>query len=254
MNQFMLINHHGVTCFCRRCRDNWVQRRRLDTSNPDYFRVQRIIEMSVLYRNGTEVFPTKRRDKLECAFEITKKQIINYKLYKDLCLFGTGEKYFKSWAKKQKLYEQYRGDGDFKVPEFIQHCQEVNDAAYVFENWEKITTNLTDFRVPHVDARTLGIQLLRRCSNMDWVIGYNEKVKPKAAILREPLYNREKINLIVKYAADIGILDDIGYNDVLAAAVGEQVQTGLISYCRRHTVQEMLDVNISTEDSLNGSM
>ena len=50
--------------------------------------------------------------------------------------------------------------------EFDVFCQRVNEASWVFDNWDKIVTNLTDERVFAIDARRLSMGQLYLAKNI----------------------------------------------------------------------------------------
>ena len=124
-NLFLTEAFHDIRCFCPPCRQR---------------KVAAIADKreASLRQALTEEIPNEREARSCPLFEVTKKQILYGKLYKDVCLANTRYRYFKCWAKRQQAYQPYvNGDRARKV-EFDRHCKLVNDAAFCFDNWEKI--------------------------------------------------------------------------------------------------------------------
>ena len=129
-NIFLLDNSHNQTCFCVHCRV------RKANAVPDKGE-------GSLRQALTVDIPNEREARSNALLEVTKKQIVYGKLYKDICMANTHYIYFKCWAKRQAAYLPYVNGDKARKLEFNRHCQLVNDAAYCFENWEKIVTNNT---------------------------------------------------------------------------------------------------------------
>ena len=118
--------------------------------------------------------------------------------------------------------------------EFDRHCQHINEAAYCFENWERIVSNLTDRRIDSVDARSFSVRSFFLASNLDWCLEYNEKLRKKGRSRGDQMYSRDQIDGIFQHIVNTGILDDIEYDEQVAASIGSQLQRKMVSYCRQH--------------------
>ena len=88
--------------------------------------------------------------------------------YKRKCLDVTGYRYFRSCCKHEP---QFAGLSDKELSKF---CDKVNEACWVFDNWEKIVSNLTDERMVEIDARTLSVPQLYLARNIEWCLALNE--------------------------------------------------------------------------------
>ena len=69
---------------------------------------------------------------------------------------------------------------------------------------------------------------------MDWCLRQNELLRPKSTKPENPPYTNEKFEEIFRYIRESGILEDIGYEEHLAAGLGERLQRRMMMYCRRH--------------------
>ena len=118
---------------------------------------------------------------------------------------------------------------------FRQDATLLQEANYVYENWDKIIDNLTDQRMTHIDARTFSINYFYRASKIDWCLSYNETVRPKAKLddNEELPYTQEKLNGIFRHMITTGIFDDIHHNPKLAAGIGESLKLMMTGYCRK---------------------
>ena len=225
-NIFLIENNHlhNAFCFCIQCR-----KRRADAiiGRPkDYLRL-----------NFIKNLPLGREARSNAVFEHTQSQIIHGAVYKETCLSNTSFKYFKCWAKEQQEYLPLLNGTKKEQDQFSRHCCEVNDAAYCFDNWEKIVSNLVDVRMAAIDARNFSVHYFREAASLDWCLAYNEKVRRKGKRKGDPVYASAKIDDICSHIIDSGILDDIEHDPQLAAGIGEQLQRKLTSYCRRHRAQ-----------------
>ena len=219
-NIFLAQTLHDVKCFCAQCR-----RRQINA----------VIDKSEanLRHMVTVNIPTEREARTSAVFEVTKKQIIYGKLYKDICLENTHLKYFKCSAKRQPAYQLLVSGDNARRKEFDRHCQHINEAAYCFENWERIVSNLTDRRIDSVDARSFSVRSFFLASNLDWCLEYNEKLRRKGGSRGDQMYSRDQIDGIFQHIVNTGILDDIEYDEQVAASIGSQLQRKMVSYCRK---------------------
>ena len=181
----------------------------------------------------TDEIPNERQTRSNALFEVTKKQIVYGKLYKDICMANTQYKYFKCWAKRQAAYLPYVNGDKARKLEFVRHCQLINDAAFCFENWERIVFNLNDRRINSIDSRSFSVHYFAMAANIDWCLEYNEKVR-KSGRSREPVYSQAQIDAIFQHILGTGLLDDIEFDEQVAASIGSQLQRKMVAYCRRH--------------------
>ena len=143
-NFFLRLTQHDAACFCLPCRNRRV--------------VAIGDKREASLRNALlHVIPNVRRNRADVLFQITLKQIVYGKLYKDVCMATTTYKLFKCWAKKQSLYLPFSERNSSRWREFNLHCKLVNVTAFVFQHWETIVDNLTDWRIGSIDARTFSI-------------------------------------------------------------------------------------------------
>ena len=114
-------------CFCDICR-----RLRMEEF------VERNLTEGQMYYEFTHLLPRKESMSLNKVFADTLNIIISGKVYRDTCLQGSGYAYFRSWAKHEPLLSTLP-DKQFNV-----FCHRVNEASWVFDNWDRIVNNLTD--------------------------------------------------------------------------------------------------------------
>ena len=219
-NLFLLQNRHNQSCFCVPCRHR---------------KAAAIIDRQEgsLRRALTIEIPNERENRSNSLLEVTKKQIVYGKLYKDICMANTHYKYFKCRAKRQAAYQPYLNDNGARKIEFNRHCQLVNDASYCYDNWEKIVGNLTDHRIDAIDARSFSVRYFSMAGNIDWCLEYNDKVR-KSGRSQVTLYSQAQVDDIFRHILGTRILDDVEFNEQVAASIGSQIQRKMVSYCRRH--------------------
>ena len=221
-NLFLLDNRHDPTCFCVLCR----QRRADGIIGQD--RTEESLRQTVQIN-----LPRDRKARSYAVLEVTKEQIVFGKLYKEVCLAGTRFTYFKSWAKRQPAYQIYLAGNEELKLEFDNHCQDVNDAAFCFDHWDKVVANLTDRRMYAIDARSFSVHYFSKAASIDWCLEYNEKVcRKKPSHGGEQLYSQVQIDNIFQDIINTGILDTIEHDERIAASIGSQLQRRMVSYCR----------------------
>lgn len=221
-NLFLAVALHDAKCFCGHCRHRKIAA------------ITDKREATLRHAMAVDI-PNERRARALALFEVTKKQIVYGKLYRDTCMATTHYTYFKSWAKHQPAYQRFvNGDADGRA-EFDKHCQLVNEAAYCFENWELITRNLTDQRMTSIDARSFSVNYFAASASIDWCIEYNEKIRKSTRRTGgDRLYTSEQVDEIFRHIVGTGILHDIEFNESIAASIGGQIQRKMVSYCRRN--------------------
>jgi hypothetical protein len=231
-NTFLIENSqlHNDFCFCIQCRKGRADAIIGPRRTKDYLRLNFIKHLQL-----------GREERSNSVFENTQVQIIHGAVYKETCLSNTTFKYFKCWAKEQPEYLPLINGTKKDQNIFSRHCCEVNDAAYCFENWEKIVSNLVDGRMTAIDAKTFSVHCFREAASLDWCLAYNEKVRRKCKRKGDPAYSTAKIDDIFNHIIDSGILNDIAHDPQLAAGIGEQLQRKLTSYCRRHRAQHPVE-------------
>ena len=219
-NLFLRICFHDAACFCPTCRSGKLRA----ITNRSQASLRRVMI--------TEI-PDDRRARCESVFEITKKQILYGKLYKDTCLAATRYQKFKCWAKKQPAYQDFVHGNSARKREFNRHCKLVNDAAFVYEHWEGIVNNLTDERLDSIDARTFSVAYFAKANQLSWCIEYNQKVRNKnPGRPNQQLYTRDDIQGIFRHIVNTGILDDADMGQ--AACIGQEIERLCVNYARRN--------------------
>ena len=179
--------------------------------------------------------PNERRTRADMLYEITLKQIILGKLYKDTCMATTTYKLFKCWAKKQPYYIPYAEGNSSRRREFNLHCKLVNDAAFVFQHWETIVDNLTDWRMDSIDARTFSISYFAKAYSHSWCVEYNQKVKNRCSQKpAEQHYTQQDIAGIFQYILGTGILNNADMG--IASAIGQNIERMCVDHVRRNNV------------------
>jgi hypothetical protein len=223
-NVFLLDNLqlHNNSCFCGACRMRHSEGINAHRRTRDELR-----------NHFIRTIPLTRESRSDAVFEITLKQITMGYVYRKKCLENTGYTYFKTWAKNQPEYQRISKGTYQEKREFNFHCMDVNDAAYCFENWERIVGNLTDERMKSIDARNFSVRYFRESASIDWCLTYNEKVRPKGKCRGDPPFSNAKVDDIFNHIISTGILEDIEHEPRLAASIGEQLQRKLTRYCRQ---------------------
>ena len=223
-NDFLvtLQQHRNImkTCFCDNCRRLRVQR----------LEEEGLTKEEIFYRFSS-VIPTNLDADLFKCFADTLDIIATGKMFKDCCLNGTVYSYFKPWAKQAPMLADLRQ----REREFNSFCHKVNECAWIFDNWEKITDNLMDYRMSNVDARRLTVGQLYKAKNMDWCLQLNDTLrrKSKRKTGEEPLYSADKFNDIFQNIVNSGILEDIEHDPSAAASLGGRLQHAMVAYCSK---------------------
>ena len=213
-----LIQHDQVMvhCFCDLCR-----RLRLQKVNND------ALTRGQMYFRLINILPHRINEDLNKCFADTLDVITCGKAYKDKCLGGTVFTYFKPWAKREPQF------ADYPEKDFDSLCHKVNECSWIFDNWDKITANLMDPRMPDVDARRLSVSQLYKAKSIDWCVQLNDTLRRKTKRTGDnPLYDSQKFADIFQNIIDSGIMADIEHNPSVAAGIGGRLQTAMISYCR----------------------
>lgn len=220
-NEFLVygIQHNQLRkyCFCDLCR-----RLRLEKIDED------AMTLGELYNRFTNILPHKIDVDLNKCFADTLDVITCGKAYKDTCLRGTVYRYFKPWAKHEPRF------ADLPEREFNSLCHKVNECSWIFDNWDKITTNLMDHRMYEIDARRLSVSQLYKAKSIDWCLQLNDTLRRKTKRTGDdPLYSSEKFNNIFQNIINSGIFDDIEHDPSVAAGIGGRLQSAMTSYCRK---------------------
>ena len=220
-NDFLLncVQHNRLMkyCFCALCR-----RLRLEKIDND------AMTRGELYNRFMNILPNKIDVDLNKCFADTLDVITSGKAYKDACLRGTVYKYFKPWAKHEPRF------ADLPEKEFNLLCHKVNECSWIFDNWDKITANLMDYRMTEIDARRLSVSQLYKTKSIDWCLQFNDTLRRKSKRTGdEPLYPSQKFDDIFQNIVNSGILADIEYDPSVAASLGGRLQSAMITYCRR---------------------
>ena len=227
-NDFLVnpLQHNQLMkyCFCANCR-----RLRLEKIDDD------AMTRGELYNRFVTVFPNKIDVDLNKCFGDTLEVITSGKAYKAACIDGTVYTYFRSWAKQEPQFADLRRRGK----EFDSFCHKVNESSWIFDNWDKITANLMDFRMTEIDARRLSVTQLYKAKSIDWCLQLNDTLRRKTKRTGEdPLYPPEKFDDIFQHIINSGIFTDIEHDPSVAASMGGRLQTAMVRYCRkRHRPQ-----------------
>jgi hypothetical protein len=180
--------------------------------------------------------PNRRKQQSSGLFETTKRQVLLGKLYRDVCLSPLnnprGYVKFKWWAKADPYY---RVRAEQNKTEFDDFCKHVNACGSVFDNWEVICRNLRNPLLTHLDARTLGVETLKRCTTLKWCIEYNTKLSSgdrKKQGGDDARYTQEDINNIFLHILSTGVLENATVTE--ASSIGQQLERKCVSYAMRH--------------------
>ena len=204
-NEILLIGsvriHNRIVerCFCNRCRDL-----RLETVMNAGLSVGQIRDIF-----DGELFETENQ-RLDSLFTNTLDQIVHGKALKEQSLRGTGRKYFGAWAKNQPLFAHL---GKKELEKFVD---KVNDAANVYNKWDKIVANLTKPWIDQIDARRLSVRQFYLSTSPVWCSTYNNSLRKKGR--KEnlpddvPTYTEDKYQEIVQSIINSGILRDLDYD------------------------------------------
>ena len=95
----------------------------------------------------------------------------------------------------------------------------------VYQDWEKIVSNLTDSRMTRCDARTFSIHKFYLARNISWCLDVNE-IERNPGILDEEgtVYSENKYRNILQYISNSGILDDIDFDEQMTSMLGRRLQ------------------------------
>ena len=212
-----LVVHDTIIprCFCNGCRER-------------RFNASRDINREELQNMYTRTLPSKERSQLNKLFDNTINEIVVGKVFKVSSLEHTGYKYFKSWARHEPDLIA------LSPKQFSKFCEKVNEASSVFDNWDVIVRNLTDYRMNEIDARRFSVRQFYLAKSLDWCLCYNEMLrKKKKNRSDEPLYSEDKYAEIIRNILLSGILDDISYDPRIASIIGNRLQTDMVAHCRR---------------------
>ena len=212
-----LVVHDTIMprCFCNGCRER-------------RFNASRDINREELKNMFTRTLPSKERSQLNKLFDNTINEIVVGKVFKVSSLEHTGYKYFKSWARHEPDLIA------LSPKQFSKFCEKVNEASSVFDNWDVIVRNLTDYRMNEIDARRFSVRQFYLAKSLDWCLCYNEMLrKKKKNRTDEPLYSEDKYAEIIRNIFSSGILDDISYDPQVASIIGNRLQSDMVAHCRR---------------------
>ena len=237
LNGFLLECNEDPDCLCDDCHATCLQGRN--------YRLAELFNQTVL------VLPRRRRAALDAVFHVTRSQIVLGKMYKEAALQEGRYRYFRCWAKNQPFYRRYLrdigSDSEAKAV-FNAHCQDVLDATYVFDNFDKITKNLMDRRITHLDARHFSIYQFRRSASIDWVIEQNANARERSTKkLTDPKFSAGEIQDISNYIISSGILERCGHDPTTAASLCQQVSHQLVPYCRKRKAAERQAAELSVQ-------
>ena len=206
-------------CFCDDCR---IRRR-------DRFSRFTIQE---LFNGFVEHLPTLEHERLMKVHATVLNTVVVGKVYRDKCLLGTGLSQFKSWANREvKARRQFHDWEPLKLKKF---CDSVNAAAYVYNHWDKIRSNLMQPELKLLDARRFSLQQFRLAEDMDWCRIQNENLRPKSGKSDDPAYPEDLYQQIIDAVENSGILPATGYDPQIAVLIGKRLQSDIIKMSRHH--------------------
>lgn len=223
-NFFLSVQFHDEACFCRQCRERKL-------------RAVAINDIYQLRHAVLNIIPNERQARSNAVFEVTKKQILFGKVYKEKCLLGTGYKLFRCWAKKQPFYIPFATGSSQHKKEFSRHCDLIKNAAYVYDNWETIVSNLTHPMITSIDARCFSVQYFYKAVRFNWCLEYNQKVSGgNRKKSDEALYTRADIDGIFQHIIGTGILNDA--DACQASSIGQQIERRCVNFALQRNPPE----------------
>ena len=213
-NEFLinLAPHEEVVgnCFCGDCRAR---------------RLQQVVERhhtnQQLHNLFTHRFVQKEETRLDRLFNSTLQLVVHGKAYITNSLENTNYKYFKAWAKNQQQFRH------LSKKEFDHFCCKVNEANNVFDSWDLIVSNLTDYRMFYIDARRFSVRQFYLAKDISWCLTTNDHLRSKCGRNGDNNvrpYPEDKYNQILQFIQGSGILDDVGNDPQIAAAIGGRLQ------------------------------
>ena len=209
-----LAPHEEVVgiCFCGNCRTG---------------RLQQVVERNhtnqQLHNLFTHRFVQNEETRLDRLFASTLQLIVHGKAYLSNSLENTNYRYFRSWAKTQHQFRH------LTEKDFNNLCRKVNEANNVFNNWDVIVSNLTDYRMSSIDARRFSVNQFYQAKDISWCLKHNDHLRIKGRNDDNNVlpYPEDKYNEILQFIEGTGILDDVGNNPKTAAAIGGHLQSDI---------------------------
>ena len=216
-NEFLinLAPHEEVVgnCFCGSCRNGRLQQ----VADRNHTNRQ-------LHNLFTHRFVQKEETRLDRLFNSTLQLIVHGKAYISNSLENTNYTYFKAWAKNQPQFRH------LSKQELNHFCRKVNEANNVFDSWDLIVSNLTDYRMTFIDARRFSVRQFYLAKDISWCLTTNDHLRTKGGRNADNNvlpYPEEKYNEILQFIEASGILDDIGNDPKIAAAIGGRLQSDI---------------------------
>ena len=200
------VQAHPRTCFCVRCRAIEVAEIH-DRYIPYHDDLRMLNELRHMVVN---VLPKRLVKAQERVFEITRALIVYGKTYKEVALKNGDYTLFKCWAKTQFYYQEFINGSRQAQKEFDNHCQFVNDCAYVYDNWDKIVNNLTNESLTNLNARTFTVGKFREAVDFNWCISENERARTGTAPRRqgEQLWTPDDVNETAHHVLSVARLSE----------------------------------------------
>ncbi len=163
------------TCFCDICKE--IRYRRYTA-----------LEVREVFREFMFHIPRLENKILLKSHDMVLNLIVAGKVYKDTCLEGTHYVQFKSWANTQPQF------ADWTPTALRTFCDNVNDAAFVYEHWSTIVKNLMNERMDFLDARRFSLWQFRQAHLDTWCFKENENLRRNAQVPSTPLYSEDRYN------------------------------------------------------------
>ena len=207
--------HNGLikTCFCDMCKQIRYERYRARGTRE-------------VFREFKTYIPRLENKVLLKAHDVVLNLIVAGKVYKDSCLQGTHYVQFKSWANRQPQF------ADWSPTDLQIFCNNVNDAAFVYDNWDTIVHNLMDPRIDCLDAKRFSMGQLRQAHLDTWCLKENENMRRHAQIPSEPLYSEDCYNQLKHVVLMSPLWQEINHDPHAAAMITKRLQKDVLKYCK----------------------
>ena len=184
--------------------------------------------LNELFNRFTVVLPWVEDRYLMKAHEATLKMIVEGYCYHERCLAGTRYSQWKSWANTQIEFQE-----PHRNPQTVRKiANAINDAVFVYENWDNIVRNLTDPRIDILDARRFSIQTFRKAARIEWCLSQNESDRPEAEAAAEERYDDDKYQTLLTYIKTSGILADFDHDPHVAAMLMKKLTRDVVKHCK----------------------
>ena len=206
---------HG--CFCTDCR---------------MLRSEELRNISTrdIFNRFNKSLPAVENEQLMKVHETILKMIVHGKCYQERCLRNTRYKQWKSWANMQPEFQP-----PYWSPLALKKLAEnINNATFVFEQWDTITRNLTDPRIDILDARRFSLRQFRKAADIGWCLLENETKRPVSGTA-DDLYDNGKYQALLNHIKTSGILHDFNHDNHIAAMLMKKLSRDVVKHCKNIT-------------------